>query len=257
LTGRVVDEPYAYPDSAVYDKQQRDPVDVKALALVDAPTWVIPIALREPEDMAVVIHAVRPNAELGEALARIELLSPSNKAGAGLDAYLENRVGAFASGTILYEIDVLHEMPTIFRNPRDKRSRIPPMYPHEDGSRPYLIAVTDPLQEPLSTQTIGFNVDDPFPGINIVLRGQVVIENFDLGEPYNRTFEGLRCGDLIDYRFYPDPKREQELGSAALEKYSVVDRQRIERRMTLIAALAARGVDLDREGPFPIGTHVP
>lgn len=140
---------------------------------------------------------------------RIELLSPINKEGDGKAAYLKNRFEAITSGTKRYEIDLLHETRSPLSIPR---------YSRDEGSQAYSIAVTDPTgvdfySSNAETLVKGFNVDEPFPRINIPLLNDDAVLNFDLGVPYNETFIGLKCGSLIDYALPPDPKREAELGN--------------------------------------------
>ncbi|MEL6273235.1 MAG: DUF4058 family protein [Chloroflexota bacterium] len=180
---------------------------------------------------SVVIYRQDDSADFGEAVTRIELLSPSNKQGTGEVQYREKRIATLKSGVKLVEIDLLHQTPSPVIGI--------PSYPQQDGSYPYTITISDPqpsLAEGLA-ETYAFHVEDPIPVVAIPLaEGQSV--TVDSGKVYNRTFSSLSAYSYrVDYQQRPDQ----------LTSYSAFDRMRIEARMKVVA----EADDLE-SGPFPL-----
>lgn len=169
--------------------------------------------------VAVVIRAQERPQQLGRVVARIELLSPSNKLG-GQDysAYEGKRFEALQSGVTLVEIDYLHEatlLPTL------------PVYPDDPDAYPYLIIVSDPRPtwDEGKVAIYGVRVDERLPTITIPLLGNEQVA-LDLDAVYQNTFASRRYHNLVDYA--RDPLR--------FERYSADDQRRIRER---IAALAS------------------
>ena len=183
---------------------------------------------------AVFIHATDPQA----AGVRIEYLSPL------LDEqrlmYASRRRDALEKGLILYEIELCHESLTLL--PR-------PGYPDDPSAQTYAIGLTKP---DVHTQWQGFEVDEPFPNLDVVLGTSKIVPNLDLGHAYNQAFYLSKAGTLIDYALPPDPKRDPAYQDAALNKYTLPDQERIRTRMVHIAALHEQGVDLDSVMPMPL-----
>lgn len=226
-----------FPDSAVYRDTPTPNTEVASIPVAIAePDLVIPdVELPDIDSWAVVIYRNRPNAELGDPVARIELLSNSNKRnGRESASYMAGRRAALRTKTILYELDLLHE------------SQSPlidiPTYPDDEGSHPYCIAVTDPRRARVETLVKGFDVDEPFPLVNILLMGQDMVKDFDFGRPYNETFERGRWGNRVNYAELPDPQREQVMlekkgktVAPAISAYNPQDQERIRQRMEAVA----------------------
>ncbi len=162
-----------------------------------------------PEDdeftiSAVVIRELVEDEDLGKVVARLELLSPSNKLGDdGYEAYRKGRSEALYSLVPLIELDYLHESPLPFRYPR---------------TQAYYITISDP--RPSVDQghvTIHpFDVDEPIPIVNIPLAGSDEF-TFDFGKVYQHTFERGRWGMYCDYSTPP----------ARFGTYSPADQERI------------------------------
>ena len=202
------------PDVTIYQQAGAQPVSTMA-TMTRAVPLDIPLdgTLDLTEDFvkAIVIRQVNEGVRSGVVVTRIELLSPSNKPGhTGYDAYRRNRNEALYSHIPLIEIDYLHETPPPMLNY--------PVYPDDDGSHPYHIFVNDPRPAVNIGHlwAYGFNVDQPFPIVEIPLAGQETL-SFDLGEVYQHTFGRGRWGQMVDYEQSPD----------RLHTYSGEDRARI------------------------------
>jgi hypothetical protein len=183
----------------------------------------------------------RTTGERGEAVAWIELLSPSNKPGShNFVDYSDKRTNLIESGLVFVEIDFLHETPPTFqyiRNyARGKRSLPQP------GSHPYSITVVDPHPEFLEGigRTRQFDVDEPIPTMTVPLSGDDIFQ-CDFGIPYYKTFDEWQYGEDIDYSQLP----------VNFDLYSAEDQARILARMLAVLEAAEKGVDLET-GPFPV-----
>ncbi len=229
--------PPRYPDVAVYARTVTRTHQTGESAILN-PDLFIPYEAAAPnfELDAVVIYQATDNEELRMPIVRIELLSPSNKPNGGdVNGYLRARDVSLASGTILYELDILHESASPLRGI--------PVYPDQSESHPYTIAVTDPGRFPIEMLVKGFNVDERFPPFDIVLLGTDRVHNFDLTDAYNNAFGASDWAALIDYADDPDPRRalvmKQKFNRSvppALAAYSPVDQARIAERMRAIVA---------------------
>jgi hypothetical protein len=163
---------------------------------------------------AAVIRRFQNN-RMGEPVAWIEALSPTNKpGGSGYDQYTRKRNGALRAGIIMVELDYVHETLPI-------TSRIAP-YPRE-GEFPYYVLVTvpRPVYEKGKTFLYGFRVDESMPVIYIPLLGKDYVE-LDCGATYNRTFAIFH--HRVDYA--QEPPR--------MHTYRAEDQQRIRARMAAV-----------------------
>lgn len=163
---------------------------------------------------AVAIRQIISNNQIGQVVAWLELLSPSNKRGGSGEAqYQHKRTQPLHGGIVLIELDYLHHTPPIMR-------RIPSYPDGDDGAYPYTISLTDPRPD-LKTgklRVYGFGVDTPIPTIEIpLLNGDKIVVDFD--GIYQHTFTSLRAYSLrADYDHLPHP----------IEAYHPQDRETIE-----------------------------
>lgn len=169
---------------------------------------------------AIAIYETEDNPTLGRPVTRIELLSPTNKEGAGSDLYLAKRMMALKSGLCLVEIDLMHKSDPI---PAGMASYAR----HEANAYPYHITISNPrpsVYEGLAT-THAFSVDTPLPTLDIPLaHGDAFRLDFD--SAYRATYESLSAYSLrVDYAQL----------SARFETYSAEDQARIRARMAAVA----------------------
>lgn len=184
-----------------------------------ATTWEAPVAevvepIKQPK--AIIIRELLPQHKLGHIVARIELLSPSNKpGGSGYEAYSVNRVYALENHIPLIEIDYLHESVSIV-------SQVP-SYPAHSDSYPYWITVTDPRPDWNigKAQGYGFRVSESIKKFTLPLTNDEKMV-FDLNSAYQQTFQAGRWGELLDYSIEPE----------RFQTYSVSDQDFIRQIMT-------------------------
>jgi hypothetical protein len=185
---------------------------------------------------AVAIYREAGDTPPGEPVARIELLSPSNKGGSlDAQAYRAKRSALLHNMLVFVEIDYLHETPPTFW-------RLPDYTRHEPKSHPYRITVLDPRPEYHTGKAYlyPFDVDTPIPKVRIPLNAGDVVE-FDFGMAYNKTFVEALYGYGLDYSRQPQN----------FDRYSPVDQQRIAARMLAVLEAARAGVDLE-SGTLPV-----
>jgi len=183
------------PDVTVFQESPSSGVQVAAVS--GSPTWQMDIIeVLEPlkHPAAAIIREASTQSELGQIVTRIELLSPSNKRPGS--PYFTKRIEALQSGLPLVEIDYLHEQPPVV-------SKLP-VYPHEPGSYPYYIAVSDPrpVWEEGVVSVYGFGVDDPAATFPLPLMDDEKLL-FDLNAVYQHTFERGRWSHHVDYAQRP------------------------------------------------------
>ena len=212
------------PDITVFDEAGRTPGVSDRVVLAPTLTMTLAEALYQPEEMpAVLIYhhpTVSPHSEHGQPVARVELLSPSNKLRQGLRwPYINNRRVALESGLVLVEIDYLHQSDSPIRG-------IPP-YPESSASFPYSITISDPRlpQDAKSVFVYGFAVNELIPTLTIPLLGSDSV-TLDFGAVYHETFRDGRWGNRVDYA--EEPHR--------FDTYSLADQQRIRERITTLEA---------------------
>jgi hypothetical protein len=207
----------AEPDIAIAEPYAPAPGETRNASRA---TLVVPTALAYDETdtyfSAVAIRAI--GATSREAIAWIELLSPSNKpAQPGWLAYREKRQLAVEGGIVVVEIDYLHQTPPVLKSI--------PSYPGQSGY-PYRVSVTIPRPTFASgvVEIYGWQVDDPIPKIDIpLLRDDQVV--LDLDTIYQITFRSRRSfADEIDYAIEP-PR---------IETYSQADQDQMRARMAAL-----------------------
>lgn len=183
-------------DVTIFQTGRQPSINIENTA-ASVPVWQSSIvAMPEIENKltAVVIREVSGQ-EVGEAVTRIELISPSNKpGGADYNAYLARRAESLQGGLPLVEIDYLHESPSI-------ELRLP-LYPNEPNSYPYTIAVSDPRPATQGVKVYGCHVDEALPTIPIPLSGDEQII-FDLDRVYQHTFQRGRWGQFPEVSQLP------------------------------------------------------
>ncbi len=215
---------YPVPDVSIYETEPSAAQSEGPRGVAATPTLTL-AALETLEDResyvtAVVIRDIRS----GSLVTRIELLSPTNKPpGDGFLHYVAKRDATLKAGTVLVEIDYLHESRPVIR-------RLPSYPDRQPGSTPYSIILTDPRPTLAQgvTQVYGFGVDDPIPVIDIPLAGDEAL-TFDFGVPYQRTFEVRYFYSRADYAQEP----------VNFDRYSEADQARIRARMQAVAAAHA------------------
>ncbi len=208
------------PDVDIF--QRKEAIVEKIAAAVLAPTWEAALAevmlepIRQPR--AAVIRELLPQHKVGYVVARIELLSPSNKPGGSkYQIYVDKRNEAIQSEIPLIEIDYLHEQRPILPKM--------PAYPQATGAYPYAIIVTDSRPNAGSVKGYGFKVAESITKCLLPLAGQETLI-FDLNEVYQKTFIEGRWGDILDYDVEPE----------RFETYSAEDQAKIRAVMASIAA---------------------
>ncbi len=185
---------------------------------------------------AIVISERLSDFKPGEAVAWIELLSPSNKGdGSDANAYIGKRWVLLEQGVVFVELDYLHETPPTFHKLGDY-SR------DESNSHPYRIVVLDPRPDFRNgpTSINEFDVDNPIPSVTIPLNAGDYVA-FDFGKVYQKTFIDGLYGYDMNYAELP----------MRFDRYSKEDQTRIAARTLAVLEAACNGVDLET-GPFPV-----
>lgn len=198
----------------------------------------------EEEFRALAIYEAKPDPaeELGEPVAWIEVLSPSNKPGGPhLEAYRRKRRKLLDSAIVFVEVDYLHESAPTFERIPNYRAVARRMI-ETTNAHPYRILVIDP--RPLVSQgklyTYQFDSDQLIPVVTIPLSASDYIE-FDFGYSYQRTLQDERFAYMhVNYTQLP----------VNFNRYSKADQARIANRMVAVIEAAQRGIDLET-GPFP------
>lgn len=203
------------PDGSIYRTGISDSTIDSGQMSSSESILMIPMEDFETDDFytSATIRRASDNEMHGKPITRIELLSPFNKVGGGgYEKYLANRRNAFFSGTSLIEIDYLHESVSPI-------ARIP-VYPHDDDSHPYTIAVTDIRFEHNPKRVVRVHIvdiDQVLPdGVKIPLADDDFLE-FDFNAVYQETYTLGRWGTNIDYTELP----------RKFETYSPADQVRI------------------------------
>jgi hypothetical protein len=181
-------------------------------------------------------------------LAWIELLSPSNKAGAGYESYIAKREALLANWLVFVEIDYLHGVSTTLETIPDYRPPGRERQPREDA-HPYHLWLIDPRlppDDPQSGAIAAFAVDEPIPSLRIPLnRGEQL--TFDFNMVYHQTFRAQPAfGMAVNYAAAPE---------AVERDYNVRDQAAIAARMLTIQKLQREGVNL-ANGPYPVYPHL-
>jgi Protein of unknown function (DUF4058) len=201
----------------------------------------------EPYRAIGIFEFVPGMSRLGEPVAWIELLSPSNKpGGSDVKDYRYKRLKLLKSGIVFVELDYLHETPSTFEYiPSYARTRT--RRPFADGTHPYRIVVIDPRPEFIEGDAYSyhFDVDETIPGkVDIPLNAGEWLQ-FDFDAPYQEAFRRIFYGrKFVDYTRLP----------LNFDRYSPDDQARILNRMIVVLEAAQQGVDLDKVAePLPVG----
>jgi len=248
---RRMDKPDSEPrsDLTIYDPDPARAFRPASTQLVGAHDAVLtlPDVLdyeEEPAEFrAIAIYATQPSGDRGEAVAWIELLSPSNKpSGPHAHDYRIKRRKLLDSALVFVEVDYLHESSPTFSRIPTYRSRGRNRQAQLDA-HPYRILVIDP--RPMISEgklyLHQFDVDQPIPTVTIPLSGDDTL-TFDFGAPYNKTIqEAIFAYEFVDYSKLP----------LHFDYYSAPDQARIAARMVAVLQAAHDGIDLET-GPFPV-----
>jgi len=180
------------PDVSIYGRIGESQLSGSSLAVSVPREMALKQALDVTEHFikAVVIRKIQPHVVAGNVVARIELLSPTNKPGySGYDGYRTGRNEALFSFVPLIELDYLHETLLPYNAPRAKA---------------YAIIVSDPRPsvDAGRAKLYDFDVDERFPIVNIPLAGSDQL-TFDFGAVYQHTFARGRWGTYVDYNIPP------------------------------------------------------
>jgi Protein of unknown function (DUF4058) len=179
-----------YPDvTLVQYPAQRAPAGSSiAVAEPDAPTAVgdyLDEAQRQP--FIEIVHAGS-----GTVVSIIEVLSPSNKIGAGREEYLRKQKQILSSGTHLIEIDLLRTGEHTVACPKE---RLPVPYQ-------YLVCINRALQ---GWAVYCIPLQRRLPRIGIPLRKPDADLTLDLQEIFAHCYDNGGYEDFIDYRHVPTP----------------------------------------------------
>lgn len=197
------------------------------------------------EYRAIGIYEFAPGEnDLGEPVAWIELLSPSNKPGGqDGDYYQYKRLRLLRSGIVFVELDYLHESPSTF-------DRIPIYFARkkstkDTSSHAYRIVAIDP--RPIFADGMGFSyefdVDTIIPQTVAIPLNRNDQLKFDFNTPYQRTFEEYFYGwERVDYAQLP----------LSFDRYSEDDQARIVNRMLAVLKASKEKVDLEANAPLPV-----
>jgi hypothetical protein len=234
---RLTDAVRPRGDVVIFDTRSVAPTGITAAA----PSLLsVQDLVEEDEDAdhpysAIVISQRLTEGERGEAVAWLELLSPTNK-GNQHDAitYRSKRRLLLESGLVFVGLDFLHETPPTFPRLAD--------YSAGEGGHPYRIVVLDPrpnLKEGRG-MLYEFDVDEPLPLVTIPLNAGEQL-TFDFGAVYQKVFLESFYGDEVDYSQLP----------MAWERYSSTDQWRVLLRLATVLEAAEQGKDLEHL-PLPI-----
>ncbi|MCA0457880.1 MAG: DUF4058 family protein [Chloroflexi bacterium] len=183
-----------------------------------------------------IYEVVQGRQDRGEAVAWIELLSPSNKpAGRDVWDYFNKRIKIIESGLVYIELDYLHESAPTLRGLPDYHTKRDHLSAAE--AHPYRILIVDPRPnlEDGVVRVKEFDVDEPIPRMNIVLNGEDVLD-FDFGTPYHKTLSDALYGlEFIDYSQFP----------MNFDRYQTADKTRITNRMLAVLKAAEAGENLE------------
>lgn len=193
---------------------------------------------------AIKIYRLEADEAAGLPVTWIELLSPSNKTGHGLETYSAKRDAMLQLRVVFVEIDYLHGVSTSLDSIPDYRPAGRGAKPSPDAY-PYHMWMIDPRlprEHEESAALASFCVDDPIPNFAIpLIAGERLRFNFNA--VYHQTFRlQPGFGRRVDYSKPPVD---------VLLDYNTRDQRAITARMLTVQALAAQGVDLSA-GPFPV-----
>jgi hypothetical protein len=247
-SGTEVERRTPEPDITIFYRGEAIPASATSAAGVRLQTPVatstaIKRLAPDEELTALVIYHVAEHRE-PVPVVRIEVLSPTNKSGHARDVYTAKRFLTLDAGTVLVELDYLHQTGTLLAYLSDEFADYAA---HQPGAYPYTILVTDPRPIADGQMAVyGFAVDEPQDHIQIpLLAGESVAVDFLGG--YRHTFERFPWySSAVDYAREP----------RAFHTYHPADQGRIWARMLAVIDAVRTGQDLD-DGPFPIRSDDP
>ncbi len=232
---------YPIPDVTIWQVGTPAIFPSSAFTPVATPTMVDALydTLERDEDQrisAVTIREKKPDGLESVPIARFELLSPTNKVAAS--KYVARSETALESGTVLIEIDFLHETDSPLVG-------IPSYVRQQPNAFPYLITVSDPRPtvEQGNRERYGFFVDKPMLPIPIKLAWEDVIA-VDFLQVYNLSFNHIST-------YFTRANYAKEPFN--FHTYSQADQKRIWARMVAVVDAVRMGQDLTF-APFPIPT---
>jgi hypothetical protein len=178
---------------AVTEKSRQTPVD-------------LPNDVRLPR-AAVVYKSNLHRKTLDQAVCWMEVIFPHDLCH---PTYPEQRLAILHNGTVLVEIDLVHESPPVYP--------FLPAYPHDLNAFPYNVLIADPRPDFQHGRayTYGFHVDEFAPPILMPLANADAV-TFDLNTIYHEWFRRGRWGDFVDYTQPPE----------RFDTYSAEDQARI------------------------------
>lgn len=177
-------------------------LNVPASALLEMPDTEI----KRPS--AIKIYEREPDDDegRGKPVAWIELLSPSNKSGAGYVDYVAKREALLGNRLVFVELDYLHGISTTLEKIPDYRPQGRDQQPDPDAY-PYHLWLIDPRLSPDDAQSgaiAAFAVDQPIPALTIPLNHGDRF-TFAFNDVYHRTFNAQPGYSLVvDYRKPPE-----------------------------------------------------
>jgi len=170
-----------YPDASVAKVAQATVAPKSATAVIAAPLTIATIV---PERIPHVSVEIRDTAER-QLVTAIEILSPTNKLGAGRAEYLERRQRFLLSAAHLVEIDLLRQGQRL------------PMLQHLP-SVPYFVFVGRAERRPM-TEVWPITLREPLPIVPIPLLPADADVPLDLEEALTEVYDGCAYAASIDY----------------------------------------------------------
>ncbi|MGB1285453.1 MAG: DUF4058 family protein [Aggregatilineales bacterium] len=193
------------------------------------------IMMAEDDDYYAALVIYKRDEMDGDPVTWIELLSPGNKPrGGDYHQYRDKREALLATGIVFVEIDYLHESSPTFNHVKDYADFVRDT--PETTAFPYRIAVfiPRPAFKEGSVMVYEFYTDTPLPMVEIPLSGADTF-TFNFNAAYQKTFSEVMYGSKVDYSTLP----------VHFERYSLIDRTLIARRMLAIHTAHAAGADLE------------
>ena len=231
------------PDTTIFDKEYspNSPLSTESEAMGTSMPAINTMYSELTELNAAVIYETDDHSSHDRPVARIEVLSPTNKPPfSSATQYKSGRTAALMSGLPLVEIDFLNQQ-------RSVNAAIP-NYPDDAGSKPYSVTIYDlkPSTYEEVFDVILFGVDEPIPAVRISLSRGYITDPVDLDAAYQSTFaHAPELQRQSDYTHLP----------ADFDLYSQEDQSRITRRMETVQSMHEQNVPLER-GPFPLNKQI-
>jgi hypothetical protein len=211
------------PDISVFETRPSKDVQSREFSNPTATIPIIELAEEVSEEdipMRVGVYQVEPNDPRGKLVTAIEVLSPANKPkGSNFADYSQKRLEFLERGINLFEIDLLHESPSVV-------SRLPSYPSKNENAYPYnfLISTPIPNYKTGTTKWYGVAVDSPLPALPLPLT-QTETVALDLQIIYNTLFADVRFyHQFVDYDTLP----------VNFSAYRKDDQQRIQAMLEII-----------------------